>query len=170
MKYYYKLGYGYKENTRLNCRAAQDMLTHLNSRATPNVVAYFAHTSGVQTLLAALGIAKDSTPLTAADYNRSDYKWRTSNLDPFASNFFAVKYECSDEIPDKAMFFLNQNAVEFDWCDGSMCDWPEVLKQYDLLYTTDCSNFYCADAGAVSTVTSLSLLLFCTSTTLRLIY
>ncbi|XP_039965091.1 multiple inositol polyphosphate phosphatase 1 [Bactrocera tryoni] len=170
MKYYYKLGYGYEENTRLNCRAAQDMLTHLNSETTPNVVAYFAHTSGVQTLLAALGIAKDNTPLTAANYNRSDYKWRTSNLDPFASNFIAVKYECNDNMPDKAIFFLNQNAVELDWCDGSLCDWPEVLKQYQSLYTADCSNFYCAGASAVSIVTSLSLLLFCTFIILRLMY
>uniref|UniRef100_A0A0A1X3Q6 Multiple inositol polyphosphate phosphatase 1 n=2 Tax=Zeugodacus cucurbitae TaxID=28588 RepID=A0A0A1X3Q6_ZEUCU len=159
MKYYYKLGYGFEENTRLNCRAAQDLLMHLNSRTTPNVVAYFAHTSGVQTLLAALGIAKDSTPLSAEGYNRTDYRWRTSNLDPFASNFVAVKYECNGKISDKVMFFLNQNAVEFDWCDGSLCDLPEVLKQYHSLYTTDCSNYYCADAGAGSIFTSLFLLL-----------
>lgn len=170
MKYYYKLGYGYEENTRLNCRAAQDMLTHLNSRTTPKVVAYFAHTSGVQTLLVALGIARDSMHLIAADYNRAVYKWRTSNLDPFASNFVAVKYECNGDTSDKSMFFLNQNAVEFDWCDGSLCDWPEVLKQYHSLYTTDCSNYYCADAGATSIFMSLSMLFFCISTIIHLIY
>ncbi|XP_004526154.1 multiple inositol polyphosphate phosphatase 1 [Ceratitis capitata] len=158
MKYFYKLGYGFEENTRLNCRAAQDMLTHLNSPTTPNVIAYFGHTSGVQSLLSALGIAKDNIPLTANNYNRTDYNWKTSNLDPFASNFVAVKFTCNGNVGDKVIFFLNQNAVDLDWCDVGLCDWSEVLKRYETLYTADCSSYYCADAGAASVVKSLSML------------
>ncbi|XP_054734223.1 multiple inositol polyphosphate phosphatase 1 [Anastrepha obliqua] len=163
MKYYYKLGYGYEENTRLNCRAVQDMLIHLNSSTTPNVVAYFGHTSGVQTLLAALGIAKDDIPLTAANYNKSDYHWKTSQLDPFASNFVAVKYDCKGNTTDKVIFFLNQNAVDLEWCNVGLCNWSEVLKRYQTFYTADCSNYYCADAGATSLVTSFGVLLLISS-------
>ncbi|XP_036339912.1 multiple inositol polyphosphate phosphatase 1-like [Rhagoletis pomonella] len=164
MKYYHKLGYGYEENSHLNCRAVQDMLIHLDSPSAPNVVAYFGHTSGVQTFLTALGIAKDVIPLTAANYNSSDYRWKTSNLDPFASNFVAVKYACETGIADKVIFFLNQNAVDLDWCDVGLCNWSEVLKRYNTLYTAECSTYYCADSGADSLVKPLGeLLLFISS-------
>ncbi|XP_037932049.1 multiple inositol polyphosphate phosphatase 1-like, partial [Teleopsis dalmanni] len=85
LKYYYKLGYGFEGNTRLNCRAVKDMLNHLNTDSLPNVVAYFGHSSGVQTLITALGINKDDIKLTAANYNELSYRrWKTSNIDPFA--------------------------------------------------------------------------------------
>ncbi|XP_067613618.1 multiple inositol polyphosphate phosphatase 1 isoform X2 [Eurosta solidaginis] len=157
IKYFYKLGYGYEENFRINCRVVQDMLTHLNDKIGPNVVAYFAHSSGIQTLITALGIAKDKIPLTSINYNRRDRLWKTSHLDPFASNFLAVKYECNRTSPEneKVIFLLNQNVVDLDWCNVGLCSWSEVLERYRTLYTADCNSYFCAGSGAACSLRSI---------------
>ncbi|KNC26265.1 hypothetical protein FF38_01168 [Lucilia cuprina] len=162
MKYFYKSGYGYEANTRLNCRAVQDMAHHLGSSESPNVVVYFGHSTGVQTLISALGIDKDQMSLLASNYDSmSQRKWKTSNIDPFAANFLAVKYQCDAEPveKEKVVFFLNQNAVDLDWCQVGLCNWSEVKKRYSTILNADCDSYYCGDGAATISISLVSLLM-----------
>lgn len=162
MKYFYKSGYGFEANTHLNCRAVQNMAEHLSSPEQPNVVVYFGHSTGVQTLISALGIDKDEISLLATNYqDLTQRKWKTSNIDPFAANFLAVKYQC-DADPyekEKVIFFLNQNAVDLDWCQVGLCNWSEVKKRYSTILNADCSSYYCADGAATMSISLVSLLM-----------
>ncbi|XP_030380202.1 multiple inositol polyphosphate phosphatase 1 [Scaptodrosophila lebanonensis] len=150
LKYYYKSGYGYEDNSRLNCRAVKDMLSHLSSPASPHVVAYFGHSTGLQTLITALGINKDDLQLKADNYNSlTSRRWKTSNIDPFAGNFVAVKYACPTDLEkEKVVFFLNQNAVQLDWCNVGLCNWSEVQQRYKNLADANCDEYYCRSSAA----------------------
>ncbi|EDW05229.1 GH24977 [Drosophila grimshawi] len=156
LKYYYGSGYGFEENTKFNCRAVQDMLTRLSSPVSPHVIAYFAHSTGLQTLLTALGINKDDVALRADNYNSmTSRRWKTSLLGPFAGNFVAVKYECTEALEkEKVVFFLNQNAVELDWCNVGLCDWSQVLEHYKTISEANCDEYYCR-SGAMAGRASL---------------
>ncbi|XP_034480594.1 multiple inositol polyphosphate phosphatase 1 [Drosophila innubila] len=155
LKYYYGSGYGFEDNSRFNCRAVQDMLTRLSSPVSPHVVAYFAHSTGLQTLLTALGINKDDVPLRADNYNSmTSRRWKTSLLGPFAANFVAVKYECPADLEkEKVVFFLNQNAVQLDWCKVGLCNWSAVLEKYKTIAQANCDEYYCR-SGAIAGQTS----------------
>lgn len=60
----------------------------------PQGIFYFTHSSSLQLFLVAMGVAKDTTPLTASNYDdMGDRKWSTSHLVPFAGNLAAVFYK-----------------------------------------------------------------------------
>lgn len=162
--YYYKCGYGYDENSRINCRLVKDMLHHLNSSSQPNAVAYFAHSMGVQTLLTALGVAKDTTPLLATNFeNMSKRQWTSSSIDPFASNFVAVKYECNPQNvnaeKEHVIFFLNQNIVDLEWCNVGLCSMSKVMERYRNFAEADCDSYYCRSGASALMGTSFVTLL-----------
>ncbi|EDW17361.1 uncharacterized protein Dmoj_GI16858 [Drosophila mojavensis] len=157
LKYYYGSGYGFEENTRFNCRAVQDMVARLSSPVSPHVVAYFAHSSGLQTLLTALGINKDDIKLRADNFDSmGSRRWKTSQLGPFAANFVGVKYHCPASLEkEKVVFFLNQNAVQLDWCNVGLCNWSDVLAQYKTILEADCDEYYCRSAASVGRASML---------------
>lgn len=137
------------------------MVSHLSDTSKPNVIAYFGHSTGVQTLINALGIDKDEVPLLANNYQQqTERKWSTSKIDPFAANFVAVKYQCDDVTDDKekVVFFLNQDAVDLSWCKVGLCNWSEVKERYKTLLNADCDSYYCGD-GATAVSVSLGALL-----------
>ncbi|KAH8395305.1 hypothetical protein KR222_008568 [Zaprionus bogoriensis] len=158
LKYYYGSGYGFEENTRFNCRAAQDMLTRLSSSESPHVIAYFAHSTGLQTLLTALGINKDDVALRADNADAMvSRRWQVSQLGPFAGNFVAVKYDCPAELEkQKVVFFLNQNAVQLSWCNVGLCNWSDVLVKYKTLLEADCDEYYCRSAASAGQASLLA--------------
>lgn len=162
MKYFYKSGYGFEANERLNCRAMQDMLTRFNSKDLPNVILNVGHSTGVQTFITAMGINKDDIKLTATNYNQlTDRRWKTSNIDPFGANLVAVKYECATDLTDKekAVFFLNQNAVDLNWCNVGLCNWSDVLKKYETFLNANCEDYYCKAGSSAVGVSMVALLL-----------
>jgi len=161
LKYYYGSGYGFAENAHLNCRLVQDMLTHLSNPVSPHVVAHFAHSTGLLTLLTALGIQKDDIKLRADNYDSlTSRRWKTSLIDPFASNFVAVKYDCPGSLdPEKVIFFLNQQAVQLDWCNVGLCKWSDVLEKYKAISEADCGEYFCRTGGAPSLRSGMSGLL-----------
>lgn len=94
LKYYYKASYGFPENANVMCSTIQDMVKNLESTTNPKVIAYFAHASGIQLLLTALGVSKDLATLRADNYEEMKNRvFRTSELSMFASNLAVVKYE-----------------------------------------------------------------------------
>ncbi|XP_055845414.1 multiple inositol polyphosphate phosphatase 1-like isoform X2 [Episyrphus balteatus] len=163
---YQTSGYGHEINSRVSCNLAKDMLKKLDNDDDPDAVAYFAHSTTIETLITALGINKDTVPLKANNFaSMTDRKWKTSIIDPFASNLVAVKFECSSKDSnkdnEKAMFFLNQKRVEFDWCSQGLCDWSNVLKHYETLYKANCTEYFCSKSnGQKLTGVALTMLSF----------
>ncbi|KAH8364475.1 hypothetical protein KR084_007264 [Drosophila pseudotakahashii] len=147
LKYYYGWGYGFPAagKEKLNCRLVQDLLKHLDSKVSPHVVAYFGHSTGLLYLLNALGFQKDGTKLTADNHERMTNRlWKSSRMDPFGSNLMAVKYDCPKESDgDKVVFFLNQQAVQLDWCKEGVCKWSDVLEKYKTFLEVNCDDYYC---------------------------
>ncbi|XP_055845256.1 multiple inositol polyphosphate phosphatase 1-like [Episyrphus balteatus] len=166
LKFYQNSGYGHKINSRVSCNLAKDMLKKLDNDDDPDAVAYFSHSNTIETLITALGINKDTVPLKANNFaTMADRKWKTSIINPFASNLVAVKFECSsedsNEDDEKAMFFLNQKRVEFDWCTQGLCDWSNVLKNYETLYKANCTEYFCSTSnGEKLTAVALTMLSF----------
>lgn len=101
LKYYYKSGYGNEINRQVGCAPLKDLYqkfeTTVNNGGTPSgnkVTVFFTHSTTIQTFLTAMGVAKDNQPLTADNYYQQQHrKWRTSKIDPFASNLAAVLYQ-----------------------------------------------------------------------------
>ncbi|XP_055915043.1 multiple inositol polyphosphate phosphatase 1-like [Eupeodes corollae] len=148
LRLYRSVGYEYELNSRVSCNLAKDMLVRLNKDGDPSAIVYISHSVTVETLIVALGMRRDSVRPTANNYEAmANRKWKTSEINPFSSNFAAVKLECSSEnsnkTSEKAMFFLNQKRVEFDWCKQGLCDWQRVLQQYEHLYHANCTEYFC---------------------------
>ncbi|XP_017087639.2 multiple inositol polyphosphate phosphatase 1 isoform X1 [Drosophila bipectinata] len=160
LKYYYGSGYGFEEIERLNCRLVQDLLTHLNNPVSPHVVAHFGHSTGLLTLITALGLKKDGVKLRADNYlDLASRRWKSSLIDPFASNFVAVKYDCPQDLDrEKVVFFLNQDAVQLDWCNVGLCKWSDVLAKYQTIADADCGEYFCRSGGASSLASGISML------------
>lgn len=131
-----------------------DMLEHLTSNATLNVVAYFAHIDNIHAHLTAMGAFRDTTPLRSDGFDAmANRKWKTSEICPFSSNIAAVKYHCPNDADEqhKVRFFLNQKILNLDWCDGSgICKLSEVLKQYSVFRNGDCDQIFCSNGVQLS--------------------
>lgn len=110
--------------------------------------------------------------MTNSNYDSMEgRKWRSSKIDPFASNYAIVKYEyvfivvkyycccsecihvllfpsCSKDENDpspKVKFFLNQQSLEVDNCVNGLCRLEDVLKTYKRYLDEDCEE--CQDAS-----------------------
>lgn len=157
LRYYKQSGYGSEINKKLPCEIIKDMLNHLNSKTRPNAITYFAHSSLIQTVITALGWRKDNEALTADNYESMENRhWRTSEIDPFASNLVAIKYDCPADSGDseKVLFLLNQKAVSLSWCSVGLCDWSSVMKHYSEFYHANCAETFC-QSGSSSITSSM---------------
>lgn len=165
LKFYQQSGYGHDINSRVSCNLIKDMLHKLDEDDDPVAIAYFAHSNTIETLITALGIKKDNIPLMARNFeSMRDREWKTSVINPFSSNLVTIKFECSSEDSnevEKAMFFLNQKRVDLEWCNKGLCDWSNVLKQYEQFYKANCTEFSCTTSNGIkfSPVASLLILL-----------
>lgn len=146
---YYQAGYGYEFNSKVMCAAMADMLKHMESEESPQMVAYFAHASGIEMLLNAMQVAKDAEPLRADNFaQQSERLWQGSRLSPFAANLAAVKYHCPNAVEqEKVVFYLNEKPLNLDWCQFGLCDLSKVTEQFKYYKNADCSQEFCINAG-----------------------
>ncbi|XP_031619290.1 multiple inositol polyphosphate phosphatase 1-like [Contarinia nasturtii] len=149
LRKYYESGYGIKTNERLVCSLVNDMLNHIGNNDEPKAVVYVTHSSSLLLLLTALKAFSDADSLRASNYySMSTRKWRLSNIAPLAANFAAVKYNCPNDIEqEKVRFFLNEDLIEFDWCDKGLCNWSDVKKEYDDYIQASCDEYYCSSSN-----------------------
>lgn len=145
---YYESGPGRKANSRFLCGLMNDLLNHLGSNDHPKTAVYVTHSSSLLLLLTSLGAFDDSEPLRADNCHRlSDRKWRLSKIAPLASNFAAVKYDCPNDLErEKVKFFLNEEPIDFDWCDEGLCDWSHVKARYREYTEANCDEYFCSDS------------------------
>ncbi|XP_077285576.1 multiple inositol polyphosphate phosphatase 1-like [Arctopsyche grandis] len=165
LKSYYETGYGNELNKKIGCLPLKDMMDKFTrmidhpDQDQPKASIYFTHSKAIQTLLTSLGIAHDSVPLLADNYHTPNVqrrKWKTSLIDPFASNLVAVLYRCSQDEKHRVMFFLNERPVEFDDCKVGLCTWEVVQKKYGAA-SKQCNLDFCHENGATRTFTDYYL-------------
>ncbi|XP_037908832.1 multiple inositol polyphosphate phosphatase 1-like isoform X2 [Hermetia illucens] len=147
--YQYRSGYGNDLNYDMPCKVMKDMLNRMAKDEGPRVTAYFSHSSLLQMFAIGLGVFKDSSLMTNSNYDSMEgRKWRSSKIDPFASNYAIVKYDCSKDENDPSptvKFFLNQRSLEMDNCTNGLCRLEDVLKTYKRYLDEDCEE--CQDAS-----------------------
>lgn len=170
LRKYYESGYGRAGNSRLLCSLMNDMIKHIESETHPNAVVYLTHSSSFLLLLTTIGAFKDYKPLRADNYySMSNRKWRLSNISPLASNLAIVKYNCPNDIEtEKVKFFLNEEPIDFDWCDMGVCDLKDFKQQYKIFTEVNCTDYYCsksASSGSIE-VTTITKILIATMSTI----
>ncbi|XP_012271843.1 multiple inositol polyphosphate phosphatase 1 [Orussus abietinus] len=154
---YYYSGYGREVNEKLGCPPLKDMFDHFRKlergdfSGQPKGVFSFSHSTPLQLLMTTMGIAKDSEPLTATNYNgMSKRKWRTSFLGPFASNIVAVFYRCKNpEYPNKVIFYQQESPILFEGCNVGLCDWEYLKNKYNKA-VSECDLNFCWDRSGAS--------------------
>ncbi|XP_076764814.1 multiple inositol polyphosphate phosphatase 1-like [Xylocopa sonorina] len=136
LHYYYYASYGRNLSNIIGCPLVQDMFKHFTevergeSSAEPQGIFYFSHSSALQLFFTAMGIAKDSAPLKASNFeSMRDRKWDTSHIVPFATNIAAIFYKCDSS--SKVRFYLNEKPLDFEGCEDGVCDWEYLKKRLE---------------------------------------
>lgn len=141
-----------------------------DSSEEPQGIFYFTHSTALQLLLTTMGVAKDSIPLKASNFeNMRNRKWNSSRLAPFAANLAAIFYRyvkdyfgfCSHisatrinlflsrvktafrcNSSNKVRFYLNEKPLDYEGCELGVCDW-EYLKEKMGPNAFDCNTDFC---------------------------
>ena len=124
LKYYWKDGYGYKINTEQACVLVKDAMDNFRnitmggatSKEEQNGIFYFTHSGTILKMLSYLGLYKEEInehtghrlELRHDNYNKMKDKrnWRTSFIDPFASNVGLVLKKCYGILRDSKVTLI----------------------------------------------------------------
>ncbi|XP_030381089.1 multiple inositol polyphosphate phosphatase 1 [Scaptodrosophila lebanonensis] len=131
LAYYWNDGYGYDLTHRIACPAIADMFAAIDSESgRANATFYFTHSGTLLKLLAHLGVAKDEQPLTHKDYGYPR-RWRTSEIDAFATNLAFVRYDCDNAEPH-VLVMHQERAVRLPGCpqDSNLCPLRTLRRLY----------------------------------------
>ena len=134
LEYYWKDGYGFEITHSQACPAIRDLVDHLRLNSShPASTFYFTHSGTVLKLLAALDLYKDDGKLLHGDLEK-DRKWRTSEIDAFASNLMFVAFQCpGDESGEEQLLFMHQEKiVRLPGCpqDKDLCPLNDFLAHH----------------------------------------
>ena len=145
--YYYHAGYGEEMSNVIGCPPLQDMFNHFRKLENgdlsdePQGIFYFTHSTALQLLLTTMGVAKDSVPLKASNFeNMRNRKWNSSRLAPFAANLAAIFYRCDSS--NKVRFYLNEKPLDYEGCELGVCDW-KYLKEKMGPNAFGCNTDFC---------------------------
>ncbi|KAE9536777.1 hypothetical protein AGLY_006839 [Aphis glycines] len=157
LKYYYANGYGNSIGESMGCPIVKDLIDNFKNLARgkngPLGLFYFGHSPNVLSVVARLGIGKDNTPLLSTNFEQmKTRKWRTSFIDPFASNVIAVFYKCRDG--NKAMIFLNEHSIPMGKDDCRSCPWEPIEAQFNAITSNNqtCNLDMCKNSAILSSI------------------
>ncbi|XP_073834052.1 multiple inositol polyphosphate phosphatase 2 [Musca autumnalis] len=139
LEYYWNDGYGYELTHRIACPAIQNMFKHIDPQSPlPNSTFYFTHSGTLLKLLAHLGLYKDPTPITYQDFGKQR-KWRTSEIDAFATNVAFVLFECDNDDP-MVLTMHQERIVHIPGCpqDNDLCS-LNTLRQLFAASVDNCN-------------------------------
>ncbi|XP_037726994.1 multiple inositol polyphosphate phosphatase 1 [Drosophila subpulchrella] len=133
LEYYWNDGYGYELTHRIACPAIADMFAALSSSTEErraNATLYFTHSGTLLKLLAHLGLARDKKPLTHKHF-ASERRWRTSQIDAFATNLAFLRYDCDKEEP-QVLVLHQERVVRLPGCpqDKDLCPLATLRRLY----------------------------------------
>ncbi|XP_050440391.1 multiple inositol polyphosphate phosphatase 1-like [Adelges cooleyi] len=165
LKYYYSNAYGNPNGERLGCPIVKDMINNFKNIArgqiTPSGVFYFGHTPNVLSIVTRMGIAKDNIPLLSSNFEKQRGRnWRTSFIDPFASNFIAVFYKCREG--NKVMFLLNEHAIPMTKESCKLCPWEPIENTLNpIISNQSCTLDFCSSFALCPSInTSVIVFIF----------
>lgn len=130
LEYFWKDGYGYEITYSQACPAIKDLVQHLQlDSPQPASTFYFTHSGTVLKLLAALDLYRDEEKLFHTEFSRPR-KWRTSEIDAFASNLMFVSFNCSGEAHLLAMH--QERIIRLPGCpqDKDLCPLTTFIGLY----------------------------------------
>ncbi|XP_018045713.1 PREDICTED: multiple inositol polyphosphate phosphatase 1-like [Atta colombica] len=123
LEFYWIDGYGYPLTYKQACAVLKDMFDFFGSNEATVTTAYFTHSGTILKLIALLGLAKDSHPLTHDSFvlrKKEDKRaWRSSIIDTFATNIAFVLYDCEYYGPS-VLFMLQERPVYLPGCPKDM--------------------------------------------------
>lgn len=144
---YWKDGYGFLLTRYLACPVIEDIITRFRtfteftdeSQMTvkpPIGTFHFTHSGMLLKLLTALGLFEDDVPLLSSNYkHQSKRKWRTSYIDPFASNLQLVLFKCISENDQRSEFrvaaYVQQQEVLLPNCTSILCPLDRFFENYE---------------------------------------
>jgi len=128
----------------------------------PLGIFYFGHTTNILSMVARLRIGKDDTPLLSTNFEQmKNRKWRTSFIDPFASNVIAVFYKCRDG--NKAMILLNEHGIPMGKDECRICPWEPIEAQLNAITSNNqtCNLNMCKNPAALSSINLVVVIFAC---------
>ncbi|XP_017030500.1 multiple inositol polyphosphate phosphatase 1 isoform X2 [Drosophila kikkawai] len=140
LEYYWNDGYGYELTHRIACPAMADMFAAIGSvkleneemqlPGRANATFYFTHSGTLLKLLAHLGLARDEEPLTHKHF-ASERRWRTSQIDAFATNLAFLRYDC-EEMEPQVVVLHQERVVRLPKCpqDQDLCPLAMLRRIY----------------------------------------
>ncbi|KAJ8939141.1 hypothetical protein NQ318_010896 [Aromia moschata] len=131
LKYYWQDGYGHELTYKQACPAFSDMISILTSKDQfPKVTVYFTHSGTILKMLAHIGLYKDDGNLTATDYDKiHNRKWRTSQIDSFASNLAFILFRCGKK--DKILTMHQETVIRLPSCPNTdLCEIEKINAFY----------------------------------------
>ena len=66
-------------------------------------------------------------------------------------------------------FFINEEPIDFDWCNSGLCDWNDVKERYREYTEVNCDEFFCSRSSE-SSLLSIYLIVFATLAALSLVF
>ncbi|XP_052262148.1 multiple inositol polyphosphate phosphatase 1-like isoform X1 [Dreissena polymorpha] len=149
---WYENMYSQPINSVLACPLVRSMFEHLEASMNDSwnynqtildnrykaAVFQFAHSETVATLMAALGLYKDTRPLLATNRAAMTNRlFKTSTLLPYSSNLAFVLYACDvnrNDVNSTRVFllqlFVNERVVRIPGCSTDACPFEVVRQRY----------------------------------------
>lgn len=125
----------------------------------PKGVFYFGHSSNVLSTITGLGFANDSSRLLSSNYKEmQNRKWRSSYLDPFASNVMVALYECDGV--HKVTFFVNEIPMVVEKYGCTLCPWEKIEKMLNLIISSPACSFDQSTSSATLISNAIALVFF----------
>ncbi|EFX64111.1 hypothetical protein DAPPUDRAFT_327766 [Daphnia pulex] len=132
LEYFYEDGYGYQINYEQACAPLKKNIFENFSVSQPKGFFYFTHSGTILKVLARIGLYKDKVrPTHSNRLEQMNRAWRTSRIDPFASNIAFVLFKCADDY--RVTAFIQERPVRLPGCSDDFCHFREFVDQYGSL-------------------------------------
>ncbi|XP_050669497.1 multiple inositol polyphosphate phosphatase 1-like [Leptidea sinapis] len=129
LRHYYRNGYGNIYNIIMGEYVMADLYKQFKlatEEGGNTLTAYFTHATVLDMTWSALGLYKDTKPITgAAGIHKR--KWRTTYLSAFAANLLAVLYKCDNDF--KVVFYRNEEPIK-TMCHHGVCSWSDFENKF----------------------------------------
>ncbi|XP_048516389.1 multiple inositol polyphosphate phosphatase 1-like isoform X2 [Athalia rosae] len=133
LEYYWIDSYGFNLTYQQSCPALRDVFEFFQADEDRIATLYFTHSGSLLKLLALLGLANETKPLTNDSFeeHRDNRVWRTSAIDAFASNLGFVLYDCEKTGPS-ILAFHQERVAQIPGCPA---DAPCPIAVFESIYS-----------------------------------
>ncbi|CAG9783864.1 unnamed protein product [Diatraea saccharalis] len=135
LKHYWMDSYGHNLTYKQACMAIKTMFEDFKKKSEPHATFLFAHSGTLLKILTHMQLYKPSAPLTGHTIDKKR-KWKTSDIDCFASNLAFVLYKCEDG--NKVLTLHQENIIRLPMCEHDLCPLEHLEKHFhESIYNCD---------------------------------